>query len=659
MAKNPEMPESMAFGLATQQSHALGKTPKGYGTAKGRREAKKKYDEPGKMRKTAADEPGKKRTQEQEQRRRRGLVAGGALTSFNGGDLLQSGASDTAWTNFQKEKAHPGAEDLLEKVRGTSPVPVVDAPSYRGSAYIKGAPNPGFWQDIHREQVSSFHRKSGVKPGAINPSESHILLGQARAPGVLAHEIGHADMDKHLLGRLSQSVALRTLYAHSPVVSGAVGLATGHSNNDKVQNAGLIGMAALPLPTLANEASASIKGYRSLKRLGATPEQLRLARNELLPAFGTYGGHALKGLGVGLAGYGLSSLLRKEKEEPNVQKLGFVDALPTITGLTTGYTPGRNIAGEAAAAVAPKGRVLRSEGLAREAAIVGVPLGGLAAMALARKYKLAPRLGELVAKKFPKGVIADPSAEQELVNLGVPGVSAIMGSLAGGAVTGGAVGGLQRLRGPLRAPPAAEQPEPEVKMGSWLVRITKTAQERAGEKEDDEFGDESEPSQGKLAFNVDMADTSGFNANEYSGVMNPPPVNYRSGIPAWREPQVKTSGPPSEAKAASVIGELGELGAQASESPTAQRKGFSLSRAVTPFVRVADDFIPAIKAHYSNRGEAKEAEAGLTPMSRLSSSQAIGAPKVTTPPGPSIAQIAKPKGYGRPISGATKGNNTI
>lgn len=46
LKKNPNMPESMAWGLATQQAHALGKTPKGYGTAEGRREAKRKYDEP-------------------------------------------------------------------------------------------------------------------------------------------------------------------------------------------------------------------------------------------------------------------------------------------------------------------------------------------------------------------------------------------------------------------------------------------------------------------------------------------------------------------------------------------------------------------------------------------------------------------------------------
>jgi hypothetical protein len=44
--KNPSMPKSEAFAIATQQSYAAGKAPHGYGTAEGRREAKAKYDGP-------------------------------------------------------------------------------------------------------------------------------------------------------------------------------------------------------------------------------------------------------------------------------------------------------------------------------------------------------------------------------------------------------------------------------------------------------------------------------------------------------------------------------------------------------------------------------------------------------------------------------------
>jgi len=46
LAKNPSMPKSEAFAIATQQMHSLGKSPKSYGTKGGRETAKAKYDTP-------------------------------------------------------------------------------------------------------------------------------------------------------------------------------------------------------------------------------------------------------------------------------------------------------------------------------------------------------------------------------------------------------------------------------------------------------------------------------------------------------------------------------------------------------------------------------------------------------------------------------------
>ncbi len=45
LAKNKDATKQMAFALATQQAHALGKSPKGYGTEEGREKAKAKYEE--------------------------------------------------------------------------------------------------------------------------------------------------------------------------------------------------------------------------------------------------------------------------------------------------------------------------------------------------------------------------------------------------------------------------------------------------------------------------------------------------------------------------------------------------------------------------------------------------------------------------------------
>lgn len=60
--KNPEMSESQSFAIATQQSHAAGKSPKGYGTSEGRREAKQKYDSPARAYEKQADPRSKAKT---------------------------------------------------------------------------------------------------------------------------------------------------------------------------------------------------------------------------------------------------------------------------------------------------------------------------------------------------------------------------------------------------------------------------------------------------------------------------------------------------------------------------------------------------------------------------------------------------------------------
>jgi hypothetical protein len=61
-AKNPDMPESQSWAIATQQAYAAGKAPKSYGTKEGRHEAKQKYDEPKKGYEQKADPSHKSKT---------------------------------------------------------------------------------------------------------------------------------------------------------------------------------------------------------------------------------------------------------------------------------------------------------------------------------------------------------------------------------------------------------------------------------------------------------------------------------------------------------------------------------------------------------------------------------------------------------------------
>jgi hypothetical protein len=636
--------------------------------------------------------------------------------------------------------------------------------------------------------------------------------------------------------------------------------------------------------------------------------------------------------------------LKTEKLADALAKFAFIESLPTLTGLAAGYGPGREAAGQIASEMAPEGRAAQTGSIARNAAVIGAPIGGLAAMALAKHYGLAPRLAKVVGEHFPRGLIAEPAVEQELVHLGVPGASAIGGSIIGGGLTGAAIGGLQRLRGALPSheekiaagpspmwsriggaaskkpvwmaqsgftptgfkTPAqrlsasmdmgkvegsaglkpldigkmqqaaqnavktagipqswpdedisynfdpkkkelteeyggaspevmvrakelglvptqlphgkywtAQRPVPpgqlvearnqvigdltrqktqnrgflgkplfgpkrqayteadeglaalgNMKMGMVLLAITKTATGQKvpirNEKEDAETGDETEPGIAKAA---DDGGQGGFSPNQYSGVMNPRPMKYTSGIPAWQEPPVKTAGPPGEKRAgladfiyglsappkyvkavsdasgipeehvkpyvynirpqrfmvtpeefardlkpiwdikenkynplqqgltataegspeeAAYLKQHGKAldehwnawvqgqqalrskytGGSKEASALSELEGegassLNLGQYSKPVISVLDDLRPLLLKHRGKHQEEKTAAGISTPMGRLASSKAIGAPRVTAAPGPSIAQIAKPKGYGTPMSGAKKGNNII
>lgn len=52
--------------------------------------------------------------------------------------------------------------------------------------------------------------------------------------------------------------------------------------------------------------------------------------------------------------------------------------------------------------------------------------------------------------------------------------------------------------------------------------------------------------------------------------------------------------------------------------------------------------------------ERNKVAAPVTPQGRLSAAMRVGTPRLSAPPGPSIAQVAKPVGYGRPLAGAKK-----
>lgn len=233
-----------------------------------------------------------------------GVAAGLGVTGAIGGSSF-SGLSGAAAERAALEEAKGRAGGLLERVRASSPVPVTPLESGAGPAYVS-------------EDVAKLMKRIG---GPKEMQREQIMMGagqMSKAPGVLGHEIGHARLQRSALGRLAQSVPSRALFNLTNL--GVTGVASGIGASgveDPVTGALVAGGVPLAttIPTLGSEAGASIKGIGELRRAGASPAQIAAAKKTLLRAFGTYGGTALKGTGLGLGAYGVARAIRKRGEE--------------------------------------------------------------------------------------------------------------------------------------------------------------------------------------------------------------------------------------------------------------------------------------------------------------------------------------------------------
>jgi len=109
----------------------------------------------------------------------------------------------------------------------------------------------------------------------------------------LAHEVGHAHLDEHLLGRLIQHHVVR---GASSLIAGALAGIGAGILMAKGKRWGIILPAALSAPTILSEILATRKGGKKLQEEGATEEQHRRYKEHtregqssyyLAPALGT------------------------------------------------------------------------------------------------------------------------------------------------------------------------------------------------------------------------------------------------------------------------------------------------------------------------------------------------------------------------------------
>jgi hypothetical protein len=118
----------------------------------------------------------------------------------------------------------------------------------------------------------------------------------------------------------------------------------------------------------------------------------------------------------------------------------------------------------------------------------------------------------------------------------------------------------------------------------------------------------------------------GFAVSEYSGSLGEGRfTNYASHLPPFRNPMLRQS---------SAVNE---------ELAMAQKEMHKKDKSFSPLAKLS-----------AMRDELSKLNAVQSPEAQIAKSQKVGAPRLSAPPGPSVAQIVKPVGYGRPAPGATK-----
>ncbi|MCL2823390.1 MAG: zinc metallopeptidase [Polyangiaceae bacterium] len=206
-----------------------------------------------------------------------GAIVGAGLGVGVGQGMAMMGERDFR-SNADRESSIQGGHELYKRVRDSSPVPVV----------------PG--------DCDGFVR---------TPSGARVITmarGASPAPGVLAHEIGHAKIDETGIGRFVQDALGMPANPEDRVGSamgaGAFGLVAGALIENPYTSAAV--SAAVPLlahaPTLATELGASLHGIESLQEHGASVEAIDAAKATLVAAGMTYGGRAIVDTSMGLVG---------------------------------------------------------------------------------------------------------------------------------------------------------------------------------------------------------------------------------------------------------------------------------------------------------------------------------------------------------------------
>lgn len=128
-------------------------------------------------------------------------------------------------------------------------------------------------------------RQDGKLTIRVNKPGSEGLPDFLDPVAMLAHEIGHTEVDKTMIGRMAQSLPVHMATDKAKTVALFANML---ASTPKGKQLALALPLAATVPTLGTEAAASIKGYKMLKDMNATDEELKKYRKALATAWLTY-----------------------------------------------------------------------------------------------------------------------------------------------------------------------------------------------------------------------------------------------------------------------------------------------------------------------------------------------------------------------------------
>jgi hypothetical protein len=198
------------------------------------------------------------------------------------------------------------AQELLQKLKDKSPIPVHDVPGFNNAAYIPGPLS-----------AKAIRFSTGA------PVEANsIAMGSGfNSPHVLAHELGHADIGNSRLGKLLQNTPTALLGNFVNSVGAISGLTTGLKSDrgSKARKWGIAAPALAVAPQLLFEAGATALGLRRLKGSGASGKELLQSLKTLGPAYGTYLARAVKGVGTAAVTQGIGGAIRDRRKRKTAE----------------------------------------------------------------------------------------------------------------------------------------------------------------------------------------------------------------------------------------------------------------------------------------------------------------------------------------------------